>query len=352
VGSLLTGCGASADRVTMSAGSEPQQATVSNSNHSGIATNTYAVDDAEEVYFEEAKAEAEAELQTSKTDNITLLEEKLVYHCDLNIETLDYPATLSAVKDAIARHNGIIQSESENDSGRDWYYENYRKTSGTMHNDLQVRIPSAEYDSFLADLDGVGKITSKSTSVENISQQYYDTATQIEALQIQEKNLLSMMEKCETIEEMITVQERLTQVQYELNNLQTNKRYMDIDVAYSYVNLHIAEVMEYRNDVEPVKTSTFLDRLGNTIRAAGRGFLAFLEALLFLVIMLSPYLLIAGIICFMFRKRIGRFAAERKAEKEAQRAVRQMRHNIAMQQPAMHNSAQQDTSTQQEEAQK
>ena len=114
-----------------------------------------------------------------------------------------------------------------------------------------------DYETFLAALDGVGKIISKSTSVDNISQKYYDTTAQIEALQIQEKNLLAMLEKCESIEDMITVEQRLSEVQYELNNLQTTRRYMDMDVAYSYVNISITEVMEYRKDSEAVKQKYF-----------------------------------------------------------------------------------------------
>ena len=171
--------------------------------------------------------------------------------------------------------DGVIQSENESDSGQNWYFENYRKTTATLHNFLEVRIPSRNYEVFLAELDGVGKIVSKSSSVENISQQYYDTTTQIESLRIQERNLLEMMEKCETIEDMITVEERLAQVQSERSKLETAKRYMDTDVAFSYVNITISEVMEYHQDREPVKRNTFVDRLINTIKSTGRGFLLF-----------------------------------------------------------------------------
>lgn len=215
----------------------------------------------------------------------------------------------------------MIQSESESDSGHDWYYADYRKTGGTMHNYLEVRIPSKDYENFLSELDGVGKIISKSTSVDNISQKYYDTTAQIEALQIQEKNLLAMLEKCETIEDMITVEQRLSEVQYELNTLQTNRRYMDMDVAYSYVNINVSEVMEYRQDSEPIRRNTFVDRLKNTILSTGRGFLYFLEGLLFFMIYLAPYMLIIALICFVFLRKKIRYILEQRKIKTAQRHV-------------------------------
>lgn len=338
--SLLTGCGGTSGGSKSTMASDTATSTQNTASmdyySNGVASNSYAAsEEMEEIAMENGSmAEGQVQGETPDKDSMALLEEKLVYHCNLEIETLDYPATMTSIKAAIAKYGGVIQSESESDSGYNWYYENYRKTSGTMHNYLEVRIPSKDYNNFLAELDGVGKVISKSTSVDNISQQYYDTTAQIEALKIQEKNLLSMLEKCETIEDMITVEQRLSEVQYQLNNLQTTRRYMDMDVAYSYVNINISEVMEYRQDSEPVKRNTFVDRLKNTLVSTGRGFLSFLEGLLFLVIRLSPYIVIIAVICLVFLKgRIRRFMEDSKLKKEAGHAQRTHRGQNGIPQP-------------------
>lgn len=336
--SLLTGCGGSSNgSQSMKTDSAAPAAdnTASESYGGGVANNAYAA--SEEIAMEsgDGMTEVQAQGETQIPDGVTLLEEKLVYHCNLEIETLDYPVTMTSVKETITQYGGIIQSESESDSSYDWYYENYRKTSGTMHNYLEVRIPSKDYNNFLAELDGVGKVISKSTSVDNISQQYYDTTAQIEALQIQEKNLLAMLEKCETIEDMITVEQRLSEVQYELNDLQTTRRYMDMDVAYSYVNIGISEVMEYRQDSEPVKSNTFADRLKNTFVSTGKGFLAFLEGLLFFVIRMAPYVIIVVVVGFIFPfDKIRDILEKRRMKKAAKNAQRYGSQN-RMQQPVM-----------------
>ncbi len=338
--SLLTGCGGASDgsKSMMTADTAASaESTASSMDYNGFASNNYAMAE-EEIAMEDGYdvTKNQEQSKTQSPDNMTLLEEKLVYHCNLEIETLDYAATMTSVKETISKYGGIIQSESESDSGYEWYYENYRKTSGTMHNYLEVRIPSKDYNNFLSELDGVGKVISKSTSVDNISQQYYDTTAQIEALQIQEKNLLAMLEKCETIEDMITVEQRLSEVQYELNNLQTTRRYMDMDVAYSYVNIGITEVMEYRQDSEPVKKNTFVDRLKNTIVSTGRGFLSFLEGLLFLIIRMAPYLIILVVIALLFPgEKISLFMEKRRSKKAAENAQRVLVRQNIMQQPIM-----------------
>lgn len=99
-----------------------------------------------------------------------------------------------------------------------------------------------------------------------------------------------------------------------------------MDVAYSYVNIGISEVMEYRQDSEPVRRNTFADRLKNTLWSTGRGFVSFLEGILFLVIRLSPYILIIAVICFaFFRNKIKKFAEEQKVRKEERNARRALR---------------------------
>jgi hypothetical protein len=314
--SLLTACGSAKSYSTASSDMATSAYESASTTNAGIASSSYA-SESYDYDVEEDSSDSSSSNQTQDLDSLTLLEEKLVYYCDLEIETLDYDATMTSIKDAIKKYNGIIQSEDESDSSYNWYYENYQKTSGTMNNYIEVRVPSENYESFISELDGVGKITSKSTSIDNISQKYYDTTTRIEALQIQEQNLLAMMEKCETIDDMITVENRLSEVQYELNNLQTTKRYMDTDVAYSYVNISVTEVMEYHYTEEPVKQNTFLDRLKNTLVGTGKGFLSFLEGLLFLIIHLLPYLALLAIIYLIFRKKINKIIENRKAKKQA-----------------------------------
>ena len=267
---------------------------------------------------EEAIAENTSAGNDTDTD-FAALEEKLVYHCDMSIETTDYAASLQGIRDIIDRYHAIIQSENESDDSYDWYYEDYCKTSGTLRNYIEIRVPSADYQNFLNELDGVGKVISKSTSVDNISQEYYDTSVQIEALEVQEKNLLAMLEECDSIEDMITVQDRLTEVTYQLNKLKTHLRGMDTDVAYSYVNINLTEVMEYRQDDSTMK-NTFLTRLKKTFVSTWTGFLKFLEVALFAVIHLIPYAILAALIYLLICKPLKKWKQKRRQKKEEKRA--------------------------------
>ena len=222
------------------------------------------------------------------------LEEKLVYTCTMDMETTQYDETIRSLRELIQKYGGIIQHESYSDSASNWYYSSYEKKSGTMSAAIIVRIPSAKYRDFLDGIDGFGKITRSEQSVENITRRYSETETTIRSLETQEERLLEMMAQAETVDEMLSIEYRLSEVQNELQILKNRLAEMDTDVAYSTVQLNVREVLEFTPEVEPTKTLTFGDRLRNALRNSWNTFRGFLEGLLFFLIEAGPILLVVG----------------------------------------------------------
>lgn len=273
--------------------------------------------------------EAKAAEQTEETADAgkDKKEEKLVYTCNLTIETTEYKKTMDEITKQIKDFNGIIESQNEYDNDYGWYMDGHTKTSGTMQCTIVVKIPSKDYQAFLAALDGKGKMTARSMNVTNISRTYYDTQATIESLKVQEKRLLKMMEEADTIEDMIKVEDRLTQVQTELNQYKTRLSVMDTEVAYSTITMDIKEVLEYKEGQPGKKTNTFIERLKNTFEESITGFLSFMEGLLFLIIRLLPFALIIAIIWFVSKPLRIRFKAYRMAAKEKKAARKKKKTN-------------------------
>lgn len=228
--------------------------------------------------------------------NDYLSTQKLVYTCKLNIETLEFNNTLAKIKELINQYNGFIEYEQTTDESYDWYYSSYKKDVGFLKETIKVRIPSEKYAAFVDGVSGVGKVLSKSESVDNITKQYNDTQTTIESLKIQEARLLEMMESAKTIDEMITVESRLSQVQRQLESYQSSLSGMDMDVQFSTVNITLKEVIEYSPEVEEL---TFGEEIIKAIKDSGSGFVSFLKSFLIIIIYLAPFLILVGIIAFI-----------------------------------------------------
>ena len=246
--------------------SEPDY--VEYTNGSGAGNSAVYDAKADESYEAEyAAAEtAEGGSYTAETPapDPSLLQEKLVYNGDLLIETLKYEESAAQLKELISSYNGIIEWQDEYDGNYNWYTG---ESSGTRTMTMTVRIPTEHFDAFMNAGDGVGKVISRSTGVTNISRQYYDTSVQIEALEKQQTRLLEMMDKAETIQDMIAVEQRLTDVQTQLNSLKTHRQSMDTDVMYSTVTVRLNEVKEYVHDNE-----SFFERAGNAFISGWKNF--------------------------------------------------------------------------------
>lgn len=237
------------------------------------------------------ESEAKANGNTAAENEIK--QEMLVYTCHMEIDTLDFTSSVDTFKNDLNSYGGFIEQENYNDggSGGRWYHENSEKWQSYT---ATVRIPSGNYDAFCNSAGELGDLRSKNASVQNFSQEYTDLATTLEIYEAKEARYLSLLADITEDEYAVAVERELTEIQIQIANIRTRMNTIRADVAYSYVYITINEVKEY--SAEPIKTDTFADRLGNTLRDAGSGFLDFLEGLLFLLIYLAPYLVLIGII--------------------------------------------------------
>lgn len=236
------------------------------------------------------------------SSEILLADEKLVYRCNMGIETLNYEETYSSIKELVSKYNGRVTNEEFNNSNsylKDTY--EYRGYSVTKSCDMTIRIPSVSYNDFVDSIGNSGNVISKNQSVDSITQEYYSNKTRLDSLISQKERYESMRESAATIEELIQVNDRISQIEYEITTLTNTIRLQDSDVAYSYVTLSIEEVKEFSEPDEPVKTNKFIDRLLNTIKDTWENFLHACESLLFTIIRLIPTIVILLIIFVIYK---------------------------------------------------
>lgn len=261
-------------------------------------------------------------------NKIKLVEEKLVYRCQLDIETKNYAEDKENLMKLISEYEGIIQNSNEYDSDDYWYSSDHVKTRGTKTLNLQVRIPSEKYKEFIGTVGTIGKVKRNSQQVDNISYDYYNTQADIEQLKIQEQRLLEMMEQAYTIEDMITVEDRLSEVQSELSKLQTKLVGLDTDVAYSYVDIELEEVFEY--SATEVEKPGFFKRLGEEIVDGFKAMIQIFEDIILFIVGAVPRLIpfaVFGFIVYKIVKVYRRNHKPRKPKDKKPRGNNQNRMN-------------------------
>jgi len=238
---------------------------------------------------------------------VTATERKLIKNVDMNVETREYDKLLASVENKVTELGGYIESlDAYNGSS----YYNYRSTRNA---NMTIRIPKDRLDEFLNTVSDLGNVTSRSENVQDVTLTYVDLESHRDALQTEQERLLQLLEQAESIEDIITIEQRLSDVRYQLESMESQLRSYDNQVDYSTVYLYIDEVEVYT----PVEEETAWERISagfmDSLKSIGEGMK---EAAIWFVIHI-PYLVIWAIVIAIIvlilkkiRKRTKRIRAQ------------------------------------------
>lgn len=219
---LLTGCGASAE--TMASDSDGKY------YYADVYTDMEAPLEMEAVMDKATMSStAKGESVTAEND---LSNRKLIRNANLNVETKAYDDFIAALDKQIASHGGYVQNGETNGSAE----------RGNRWSSYTIRVPENRYTAFLSTVSALGNVTYRSESVQDVTMEYTDVEARIRALETEHTTLLSILEKCENLDDVITVQSRVTEVQYQLDSYKSQMRRYDDLISYCTVYLTVDEV--------------------------------------------------------------------------------------------------------------
>jgi hypothetical protein len=146
--------------------------------------------------------------------------------------------------------------------------------------------------------------------VDDVTLQYVDTESHVTALETEQTRLIELLEQAKDLEDILKIEDRLTDVRYELERYASYLRTLENHVSYATVNLSITEVKEYTPVVEeePTMWERIATGFGRSLKDIGEG----LKEFFIWIIVNSPHLLIWGVIGFVAFKVL----RKRRAKKQ------------------------------------
>jgi hypothetical protein len=217
------------------------------------------------------------------------LSQKMIYTVSADIETTQFEETLNNVYTLMNSYGGFVENSyiSGKNYAESFYgYETYRTANFT------IRVPADKLTIVTDNLSTLGNVTSSETQSQNITIQFIDAESRLKACRAEETSLLAMLEKAETIEVMLTIESRLTDVRYEIESLTSTLKNWQNQVDYSTINLHISEVAQLSDPQPPVQRTYWeevRDGFNDTLKGIGQFFKGlfkgFVKALPVLVIL-------------------------------------------------------------------
>ena len=129
---------------------------------------------------------------------------------------------------------GYVESSSINGNS---YNKNRMRSA-----DVTARVPAEQLDAFCDQVSELGNVTYKNLYTRDVTLTYVDLESHVKALRTEQQTLMALLEKAETVEDIITIQSRLSEVLYEIESYESTLRTFDDQIAYSSVHLNVKEV--------------------------------------------------------------------------------------------------------------
>ena len=194
----------------------------------------------------------------------------------MSVETEDLNEMLTNINQRISEFGG---------------YAEY-STIESGYANIKARIPSANLDAFVSHVSEISNVTSKTESAEDITLQYVDTKSRVESLRVEQDRLNELLAEADNIETVIALENRLSEVRYELQSYESQLRTYDNLVDYSTVQIYVNQVTTYTPPEEASRWERMTTGFVDSLYGVAEGFLDFVVGF----IIALPFLIVWGII--------------------------------------------------------
>jgi len=213
------------------------------------------------------------------------IEQKIIKTGDIRFESNDLEETYSQLTIAVKKHHAIIQNDTE---GKD-YSSVFRR--------LVVRVPSKNFDLFLADVSkGVTYFDNKDISSQDVTEEYIDIDARLKAKKVLEARYLELLKKATKVSEMLEIEAQLSAIREEIEAKEGQLRYMQSQISMSTITIEFYKTVANEGGA----TISYGSKIWNAFKSG------FNEISNFFITLLSiwPFLIILALIAHFIRKRL------------------------------------------------
>ena len=181
----------------------------------------------------EASAMPEDRISGGEMINQQMLENrKLIRTVHISLKVAgDLQQAVEETQSLLAAAGGYAENNSS-------YFGDYRSSVSIV-----MRVPKAESDGILEELKSRFKLLGMDDSVEDVTLNYTDVKSRLDVKQKTRDKYIEYLDKAETIEEIMAIEEKISEVTADIESYESQMRVMDNQIDYTtiYVELQSDE---------------------------------------------------------------------------------------------------------------
>ena len=214
---------------------------------------------------------------TTAATDIATTEKKIIRTAGMTIKTQRYDEALASLESACLGQGGWIESTNENTNSY----------SGLRTAYLTLRVPQETLDSFLEGTEGLGRVTSRNESAQDVTASYQDTQTRLNTQLALMERLQALITESADLSDLLALESQIADTQYQIDTLQTSLNRTDRQVSYSTVSITLQE------EKAPELTDTsvsFGDRLVSAVQLGLESLVGFLGDVVVFLVAALPFM--------------------------------------------------------------
>ena len=177
----------------------------------------------------ESYAELATEQQLAQTDQAgspDLTERKVIKEGFIDFATDDLAATRSVILAAVRDHGGYVAADRQD------------RSPGHVSHTLEVRVPAAEFDVFLADATrNVERFDGREIRVRDVTKEFLDVEARLATKKALEERYLSLVQQAATVTDILEIEKQLGELRADIESIEGRLKYLRDRVALSSLTI-------------------------------------------------------------------------------------------------------------------
>jgi hypothetical protein len=259
----------------------------------------YAINDGEQ----NSRVMEDSKVKENKVEENKLINsssKKIIRNVDITLQTTEFGKSIEEINKSIDEFKGFIQSSYMNGNGIDNKGNTYNRNGN-----ITARIPSKDLEGYLIKLRSIAHVTQEGQQGEDVTLTYVDNETRLKILKVKEERLLEILKESKNVTDIIAVESELSKVRYDIESVEGYLKNLNNLIEYSTVYINIEEVEQIKNEID-VKGSIF-EKMTNSFINSIKDVGYLMKNSIIYIAASIPYIVVIGLIVFLFRFIIKRF---------------------------------------------
>jgi hypothetical protein len=219
--------------------------------------------------------------------------QKLIKQFSLTMETKKFDELIINLNQIIIDNDAYIQNSDE--------YTNSYNQARTLN--MIIRIPRENSSSTRDDIAVLGTVTNRSENVRDVTDSYSNVDARLKTLYVEEQTYLDILEKAKTVDEVLQIQNYLSDTRYNIESYESQKRNYDLLISYDTLSVSVYEVEK----ISPVEEQTIFEEIGSNFLDSVKGIGEMLRSLVVFIVGDILYIVLFVVVIYLaviFTKKI------------------------------------------------